>query len=219
MSRVLITGASRGIGLALTKLFLERGDRVTAVCRQATAALKSTSADIIESIDVTSAEDCQRLADEINYTVDILINNAGLLESETLGDMNFDTIRRQFEVNSIGPLQVTHVLLSKLQSGSKVIMITSRMGSMEDNGSGGYYGYRMSKAALNMAAKSLSIDLKHQEIPVVLLHPGYVQTDMTGKNGFMTPEESASHLIRRIDDTSMTNTGTFKHAEGDALPW
>jgi NAD(P)-dependent dehydrogenase (short-subunit alcohol dehydrogenase family) len=217
--RILITGASRGIGLALTRNYLSLGDRVTAVCRKANDELRNSGAEIIEGIDVTNPENCSALAEKIDGKIDILINNAGLLESETLNSMNFETVKQQFLVNSIGPLQITHSLLNNLDEGSKVIMITSRMGSVDDNTSGGYYGYRMSKAALNMAGKSLANDLKHRNIAVVLLHPGFVQTDMTGYSGFISPEESAALLTQRIEETSMSNSGTFRHAEGQELPW
>ena len=150
--------------------------------------------------------------------IDILNNNAGMLTRETLDDMNFDRMRAQYEVNALGPLRVTLALLPNLHSGSKVAILTSRVGSVGDNSSGGNYGYRMSKAAANMAGKNLAIELKDRGIAVGLLHPGLVATDMTGHMGVST-EHAAAGLIRRIDKLSLKNSGTFWHAEGEKLPW
>ena len=217
---VLITGASRGIGLSLCKQFDQRGDRVIAVCRKSTDELKSLGVKIIENIDVTSSDDCHRLQESMSdEKLDILINNAGLLESESLENLNFENINRQFEVNALAPLRVTHSLLDRLNAGSKVVMITSRMGSIDDNTSGRFYGYRMSKAALNMAGVSLANDLRHRYIAVALLHPGLVSTRMTGFNGQISPDESAAMLVERIDELSIENSGSFWHANGQQLPW
>ena len=221
MSRlILITGASRGIGLELCRQYHDNGHRVIAVCRQSTDTLKELGVKIIENIDVTSAEDCHRLHDTLNDEyVDILINNAGLLHSETINDLDFENIQQQFEVNAMAPLRITGSLLNKLRSGSKVIMITSRMGSMDDNTSGGYYGYRMSKAALNMAGVSLANDLRPRKIAVGLIHPGFVSTRMTGYGGLIDPPESARNIINSIDKVTIENSGVFLHAEGQELPW
>ena len=221
MSRlILITGASRGIGLELSRQYHDNGDRVIAVCRQSTDTLRELGVKIIENIDVTSAEDCHRLHDTLNDEyVDILINNAGLLHSETIQDLDFEQIQQQFEVNAMAPLRITGSLLDKLRAGSKVIMISSRMGSMDDNTSGGYYGYRMSKAALNMAGVSLANDLRSREIAVGLIHPGFVSTRMTGYGGLIDPPESAKNIIDSIETVEIENSGVFLHAEGSELPW
>lgn len=221
MSRlILITGASRGIGLELCRQYHENGDRVIATCRQSTDELKELGVKIIENIDVTSVEDCHRLHDTLNDEfLDILINNAGILHSETLNNLDFEHIQEQFEVNAMAPLRITGSLLDKLRAGSKVIMITSRMGSMDDNTSGGYYGYRMSKAALNMAGVSLANDLKHRKISVGLIHPGFVSTRMTGYGGLIESPESAKNIIESIEKVSLENSGIFLHAEGQELPW
>lgn len=221
MSRiVLITGASRGIGLELCRQYHDKGDRVIAVCRQSTDTLRELGVKIIENVDVTSAEDCHSLHDALHDEyVDILINNAGVLHSETLNSLDFENIMQQFQVNAVAPLRITSSLLDKLRAGSKVIMITSRMGSIEDNTSGGYYGYRMSKAALNMAGMSLANDLRQRKIAVGLIHPGFVSTRMTGYGGLIEPNESASNIIESIDRVSMENSGIFLHAEGQELPW
>ena len=140
--------------------------------------------------------------------------------STTLKDFDPESLRRQFEVNAIGPLRVTHALMDHLLPGAKVILMTSRMGSIDDNSSGGSYGYRMSKVALCMAGKSLAIDLKSQGIAVALLHPGLVRTRMTGFTAQgVTPEESVDGLLARIDNLNLENSGTFWHANGEILPW
>lgn len=150
----------------------------------------------------------------------MLINNAAIALRVTLEDLNFDSIREQFEVNALGALRVTHTLLPHLKAGAKVVMMTSRMGSIEDNTSGGSYGYRMSKVALSMAGKSLSHDLKPLGIAIAILHPGLVQTRMTNFNtSGITPEASVKGLLAQIDRLTLDNTGTFWHSNGEVLPW
>lgn len=217
---VVITGANRGIGLAFAKQYKAAGAEVTAVCRQASEVLKSLNVNIIEGIDVTAldalAELQARLGDK---KIDILINNAGLLTRESLEAAPSDDIKIQFEVNALAPLQVTLHLMHLLHKGSKVALITSRMGSMADNGSGGFYGYRMSKAALNAAGVSLAQDLKEKGIAVGILHPGYVQTDMVNNQGDISADTAAERLRSRIDELSIDTSGQFKHSNGDDLPW
>ena len=129
-------------------------------------------------------------------------------------------MRKQFEVNALGTLRVTNALLPNLSSGSKVIIMTSRMGSIGDNTSGGSYGYRMSKAALSMAGKSLSHDLKPQGIAVAILHPGLVKTRMTGfTDSGITTEQAVTGLLERIEELNLKNTGSFWHSNGEILPW
>ncbi len=219
MSTVLVTGGNRGIGLELCRQLSARGDHVIAACRASSKALNDTGAEIHDHFEVTDDASVKRFAQALNgKTIDVLINCAGILTRETLDDLNLDRIRKQFEVNALGPLRVTAALLPNLRNGSKVAIITSRMGSIEDNTSGSRYGYRMSKAAVNMAGRSLAWDLKDKGIAVVLLHPGMVATEMTGRQG-ISPEEAASGLIERIDDLDLEKTGTFWHQNGEALPW
>jgi len=215
---VVVTGANRGIGLAMVNQYLAQGHRVFALCRQASAALQASKANIIEGIDVSNAESLASLPAQVG-DVDILINNAGILESETLGAIDFDTVARQFDVNAMGPLRTTEALLGQLKSGAKVALITSRMGSVSDNGSGGYYGYRMSKAALNAAGMSLAQDLTPKGVAVAILHPGFVQTDMVNNAGDISADTAAERLIERIKGLNMDNTGTFWHSNGNVLPW
>jgi NAD(P)-dependent dehydrogenase (short-subunit alcohol dehydrogenase family) len=155
-----------------------------------------------------------------NRPIDLLINNAGiLLSNDHLGEIDVVGLHKHFEVNAVAPLLVTQALRSQLARGSKVALITSRMGSIDDNGSGAYYGYRMSKAALNMAGKSLAVDLKAQGVSVVILHPGMVSTDMIGNQGNIEPPEAAQGLLTQIDKLTPQTTGTFWHANGTSLPW
>jgi len=219
LNKILITGANRGIGLELCRQLLDRGDEVIAVCRHAGSQLNKLNLRVIEGIDVSDDHAIQALqASDGLEGLDWLINNAGILSVEGLDDLNFKAMERQFRVNTLGPLRVTAALLTKLGAGSKVGIITSRMGSISDNTSGGYYGYRMSKAAVNMAGMSLARDLQTRNIAVGLLHPGMVATDMTGGRG-VTPQHSASGLIQRMDALDMSQSGSFWHAEGGQLPW
>lgn len=217
---VVVTGANRGIGLSFVKRYLERGDTVYAACRQASDALADSGAHIVDGVDVSSEEGVARLAKALEgVSVDLLINNAGILRDESLGSLNPETIRAQFETNALGPLLVTEALSERLSEGGKVALITSRMGSIADNTSGGRYGYRMSKAALNAAGKSLSEDLKGRGVAVAVLHPGLVGTEMIGGHGDLTPEEAARRLVQRIDELTLETTGTFWHSNGNVLPW
>lgn len=217
---VLITGGNRGIGLALVKDYLQRGDHVIALCRKASDGLRETDAEVIEAIDVTDSSSLNAVAQRLSgRTIDILINNAGILNSESLGGIAYDDVLKQFEVNAIGPLRVTEALRDNLKKNSKVALITSRMGSVSDNTSGGYYGYRMSKAALNAAGKSLANDLKEHGIAVALLHPGFVQTEMVNNAGDISAETAAERLAQRIDGLTLENSGSFWHSNGEILPW
>ncbi|MBD1997547.1 SDR family oxidoreductase [Leptolyngbya sp. FACHB-541] len=221
MATYLITGANRGIGYEYCRQLQARGDRVIAICRNASEELQQLGVQVEEEIDITSDESVAGLRTRLGDTaIDVLINNAGIIKRVTLENLDFNSIREQFEVNALGALRVTSVLLPLLKSGSKIILMTSRMGSIEDNTSGSSYGYRMSKVALSMAGKSLSHDLKPRGIAVAILHPGLVQTRMTNfTTGGITPEESVKGLLRRIDELTLENTGTFWHANGEVLPW
>lgn len=221
MVTYLITGASRGIGYEYCHQLQERGDTVIAVCRTASEELQALGVQVEADIDITSDASVADLRHRLKGTaIDVLINNAGILQRVTLENLNFDSIREQFEVNALGALRVTHALLPNLKTGSKLVLMTSRMGSIGDNTSGGSYGYRMSKVALSMAGKSLAHDLKERGIAVAILHPGLVQTHMTNFTpGGITPQESVKGLLARIDELTLENTGTFWHSNGDILPW
>jgi len=219
MAVVLITGANRGIGLEMARQYSVRGDQVIAACRLSNPALDELGVRVIDGIDVTSDESVARLVKELDGVhIDRLVNNAGILERNALDDFDAASVERQFRVNAVAPLRITTAMLPLLSNGSGVFIITSRMGSVDDNTSGGAYGYRMSKAAVNMAGKSLSVDLKESGIGVFLLHPGWVSTEMTGNTGIGV-EQSAAGLIDRMDNLDISQTGTFWHQEGYLLPW
>lgn len=220
METVVITGANRGIGLEFVKRYTAKGDKVIALCRNTSDELSQTSAKIIDKVDVGSPECLERtLATLSDVKINLLINNAGVLANETLEHMSAATLEYQFRVNAMGPLLVTQMLRQQLVRGAKVALITSRMGSVTDNTSGGRYGYRMSKAALNIAGVSLAHDLKEQEVAVALLHPGYVQTDMVNNSGDISAAVAVERLMQRIDELTLNNTGTFWHSNGEVLPW
>ena len=221
MAMALVTGANRGIGLELCRQLLGRGDEVIAAVRQSSPELEALPGVRIEApVDVGSEAGLQALRGRLGgLSIDVLINNAGVLSRESLEDLDFDAIRRQFEVNALGPLRVTASLLSQLSAGSKIAIITSRMGSIADNSSGARYGYRMSKAAVNMAGMSLARDLAPRGIAVAILHPGFVRTDMTHHQGLIDPPEAVAGLLARIDGLGMANSGTFWHSNGEVLPW
>lgn len=217
---IVITGANRGIGLAFATIYQQRGDNVFAICRASSAALDALSVNVLEGIDVADEDSVAILASALADTsIDILINNAGILRDEQLGAISNQSIREQFEINALAPLRIVDGLLGSLTAGSKVALITSRMGSIADNGSGGRYGYRMSKAALNAAGMSLAVDLRTRQIPVGIYHPGYVQTDMVGNRGDIPASEAASRIVGLIDSLSLAETGVFRHSDGQVLPW
>ena len=219
MATILITGANRGIGLELARQFAARGEDVIGVCRRPSAELEALHVEVITGVEVTSQDSVQALAETLaQRPIDRLVNNAGILERNALGNLDWASMERQFRVNALAPLRVTEALRSNLVTGSNVFIITSRMGSIDDNTSGGSYGYRMSKAAVNMAGKSLSVDLKDAGIGVFLLHPGWVSTEMTDGTGIPV-QESAAGLIERMDTLDIGQTGTFWHQEGYELPW
>lgn len=222
MKTALITGGNRGIGLELARQFSDRGYRVIVACRSASPELKALDVQIEPDVDVTSGASLAQLAERLRGTrLDLLINNAGLLRSSSLAEIEeeIDDWRAQFEVNSLAPIRVTSALRNHLNEGAKVIIITSRMGSISDNTSGGQYAYRMSKAAVNIAGVSLAHEFKKRQIAVGLLHPGYVRTGMTGNTGHIDPDEAAAGLIERIEELTLDNTGSFRHANGEHLPW
>lgn len=219
MAKVLVTGSNRGIGLELCRQLRDRGDQVVGVCRSPSDGLTALGIHIIEGIDVSDGQCVGSLAKTLEgEPIDVLINNAGVLRHDRLDSVDYDIMLEQYRVNTLGPLRVTRALLPNLHEGSKVAIVSSRVGSIEDNSSGNNYGYRVSKAAVNMVGRNLSHDLAGRRIAVALLHPGLVATDMTGGTG-ISPVEAANGLIARIDELSLDNSGGFWHAEGYPLPW
>jgi NAD(P)-dependent dehydrogenase (short-subunit alcohol dehydrogenase family) len=221
MGLSVVTGANRGIGLALTQLLSERGGGVLGACRAPSSALEALGVEVATGVDVATEAGASALVAAVgDRTVDLLINNAGILVwGDRLDALNDESIRQQFEVNALGPLRITAALRPRLAHGSKVALITSRMGSIEDNTSGGYYGYRMSKAALNMVGKSLAVDLRDAGVAVAILHPGMVRTDMVQGHGQVEPLDAARGLLARIDALTLESSGGFWHANGERLPW
>ena len=219
MATVLITGCNRGIGLQLASQLNARGDTVIGVCRRASDELAGLGIRLIEGIDVADGDSIRQLKAELADTkIDVLINNAGVLIRDDFGALDYDSMMLQYQINTLGPLRVTEALRDNLGKGSKLAIVSSRVGSIEDNGSGHYYGYRASKTAVNQIGTNLMHELKPDGIAVALLHPGLVATDMTGGQG-ISPADSAAGLIQRIDELNMENTGGFWHAEGYPLPW
>ena len=223
MAICVVTGANRGIGLELCRQLAARGDHVIAACRRTSPELDGLGVEVVTGVDVGNSESLQLLTTAVgDRNIDLLVNNAGILrrdELESIDDDAIDAMVEQFRVNSIGPILVTRALAANMSAGSKVGIVTSRMGSITDNGSGGFYGYRMSKAAVNIAGKSLSVDLGKKGISVFLLPPGYVQTDMTSEQADVVPAVSVKGLLERLDELGTRETGTFWHAQGEPLPW
>ncbi len=219
MNTFVVTGANRGIGLEICRRLQQRGDHVIAVCRSTSHELEALDLQTVSDIDVATSAGVATLAAALaGQSIDVLINNAGILRRDDLETLDYESMVEQYQINSLGPLRVTRALLSNLQKGSKVAIITSRVGSIEDNASGDNYGYRMSKAAANMAGVNLHHDLAPRGVSVILLHPGYVATDMTSGNGIPSGE-AARGLIERVDALDAASSGTFWHAEGHRLPW
>ncbi len=222
---VLITGANRGIGLELARLYASQDCEVIAVCRESSDEIEELADQVLSGLDLTDNQATDVILQLLDVTlgkggkIDVLINNAGVFKNETLQDLDLDTVRLQFEVNAITPLKITQALMPYLKEGSKVANITSRMGSVEDNGSGAYYGYRASKAALNAFGKSLAIDLKPKGVSVAMVHPGFVQTRMVGFSGDISPVQAATGIADRIEELTLKNSGGFWHSNGEVLPW
>ena len=223
MSTALITGAAGGIGRELARQLAARGTTVIAACRKPSAELAQLPVRVEAGIDLATDAGCAALAARVRGApLDLVIHNAGVLSEESIDSMDdaaVARIRHQFEVNALAPLRLTALLAAQLARGAKLVLITSRMGSIADNTSGGYYGYRMSKAALNAAGRSLAHDLAPRGVAVALLHPGFVQTPMTGGRGDVDAATAASNLLARIDELTPATSGDFRHANGSPLPW
>ncbi len=226
MPTLLITGANRGIGLEFTRLFASDGWRVHACCRHPEKAgdLKALNGDIeLHRLDVTNGLQVSSLARQLaGEGIDILLNNAGAYGPRSgFGETDFDSWQPVFEVNSFAPLRmaerfVEHVVASDLK---QIVNISSQMGSMARNASGGAYIYRASKAALNSLCKSLALDLAAQGITVVMFHPGWVRTDMGGKEADISAAESAVGMRKVIAGLTAADNGRFFNYDGEQIPW
>jgi NAD(P)-dependent dehydrogenase (short-subunit alcohol dehydrogenase family) len=220
----VITAANRGLGLEFARQLAARGERVIATAREPETATALNKLDVqVEQLDVTDPDSVARFGDTLAAEpVDVLINNAGVgVRSRSLERVDFDDMLHFFDVNAVGPLRVTRALLPGLRAGSgkKIVNITSRMGSIDDNTSGGAYEYRASKAALNMVTRSLALDYAGEGFVCVVLHPGWVQTDMGGSGAPVKPEDSISGMLRIIGRLSPEYNGEFLDFTGASLPW
>ncbi|HIB65725.1 MAG TPA: SDR family oxidoreductase [Phycisphaerales bacterium] len=211
---IVVNGANRGIGLEFCRQARQRGHRVTALCRNSSEELETLQVDVVEGVEVTSPPPLEQVRE-----IDWLILNAGIWADESLENFNFETLKEQFEVNSLGPMRMFFALCHGLHRGSKIGIISSLMGSVAENSSGGRYGYRASKAALNCMGVSLAHDLKSEGIPVALFHPGYVATDMTSFKGTISPKESVEGLFSLMEKLELESSGTFWNYRGEVVPW
>jgi len=226
MSTVLVVGADRGIAHAICRQLRERGDTVIAACMVGNDELAAAGVTIEGSVDVTSQPSIEALAAKLTtrgVKLDVLFHVAGVLGLDELGSIDYEDVRRQFEINTIGPLRTVEALRDLLHDGSKVGIVTSRVGSLSDNSSGGMYAYRISKAAANMVGLNLHHDLSKLGISVLMLHPGMVATDLTkdfpGEHAYITPDQAAAGLISNMDQLTPENSGRFQHSNGTYLPW
>lgn len=228
METVVITGANRGIGLALVKRFLQENTQVIATCRDPAEAkelqaLSSNQHLRIYPLIVNDAQSLAHFAEELDgRPIDILINNAGVLggEKQSLNDMDYTAWAEAFEVNTIAPFRIIAALAENLQHSRqpRIINVSSQMGALTSQ-STGHHAYRSSKAALNKVTQVLALELDSQGIIVCCVHPGWVQTDMGGVDAQLTPQESASGLFNLISSLSMQQSGKFITWEGEELAW
>jgi 2-glutathionyl-2-methylbut-3-en-1-ol dehydrogenase len=226
MSTAVVIGADRGIAHEISRQLHERGDTVIAACMVGNEALASAGVTVEGGVDVTSQESIDafaaRLAEQ-GVKIDVLFHVAGVMWLDELGSINYDDFRKQMEINTIGPLRTVEALSDLLHDGSRVGVLTSRVGSLSDNTSGGMYAYRISKAAANMVVLNLHHDLSKRGVSVLALHPGMVATDLTkdypGDHVYIQPDEAAAGLIKNVDELTAETSGRFQHSNGTFLDW
>jgi NAD(P)-dependent dehydrogenase (short-subunit alcohol dehydrogenase family) len=228
---VLVTGANRGLGLEFVRQYVAAGWRVFAACRRPNGAkeLQGVAAESggrlrILEMDVTDSASVRAAAAELKgETIDLLINNAGVggPPGQRLGGLDYDAWARVMDANTMGPMRVSEAFLENIaQSRQKrIVTITSGMGSIEDNTSGGRYAYRSSKAAVNMVIRSLAVDTAARGITCIVMNPGWVRTDMGGEGGKLSPEESIKAMRSVIATLKPEDTGKFLNFTGNAFPW
>jgi len=220
--KAVIIGANRGIGLGLVRKYLQQNWEVWAVSRSLSTELEESTESrlhVISGIDVSIEADRTSLVEQLPNEIDQLIHNAGILRRDSLAHLDESSILEQLIINAVSPLQTIQKLSPLVRTGGKIGIMSSRMGSIADNTSGSMYGYRMSKAAVNMAGMGLAQDLRSDGIAVFLLHPGYVQTDMTGGRGYITVQQSVEGLYQRMQELQFEQTGSFWHTDGTKLTW
>ena len=221
---VLITGANRGIGLELARQYAAAGWRVIGTARKPDAAseLRELDASIVQ-LDVTDASSVERMAQDLTGTpIDLLINNAGIQPLMwTLEEVDFDDFERALAVNTVGPVRVTRALLPHLRAGTlrRIVNVTTNLSSIAENTEGGFYGYRESKAALNMFTKSLAADLGEEGFVCIVLHPGWVKTDLGGPQAPLAVGDSVRGMIDVIERLSPADNGTFWTHAGEQMAW
>ena len=225
MKNILITGANRGIGLKFAEV-LSANNNIYATARDITNAddLKKFDNTELLELDLLNKDSIKSFCSELkDIPLDMIINNAGIFQDEQMEETILDPELwlDEIMINAIGPVVLSQKLKENIMSGNdkKIIFISSQMGSIDDNYSGGYYFYRTSKSALNSAAKSLSIDWKADDISVLMLHPGWVRTDMGGSNAKLDIDTSVSKMLDVINSLDMGKTGTFLNYEGKKLEW
>ena len=228
--RIVVTGANRGIGLEFVRQLLARGDEVVATSRKPndSAELRALERQYpgrlrLLPLEVTDEASVAAFAKELGpQGVDVLVNNAGVYgEREDFEHLDFAEMRRSYDVNALGPLRITRALLPQLRAGGakKLAHVTSKMGSISDNTTGGSYGYRMSKVALNMASRTLAVDLRGDGITSIVINPGWVQTDMGGGGAPTPADESVKGMIEVIDRVTLRDSGEFYDYRGPTIPW
>ena len=216
----LVIGANRGIGFEIAKQLREKGHDVVATYRQSAGSLQELDAEAIGGVDIADDKGVQHLCSALEgRELKNIFIVSGILRRDSLDAPAYEDVLAQLVVNAVGPLRAAQALYPQMPEGGRLAILTSRMGSIADNTSGGMYGYRMSKAAVNAAGASLAQDLKGKGISVGLFHPGYVRTEMTGGNGHIDADESARLLIERLYELTLENSGSFWHASGEQLPW
>ena len=223
MKSIVITGANRGIGLELAKQFLADGDRVFATYRNDLGGLSDihTNNLTVHKMDVRDSDGIQNLVDLIDGDIDVLVNNAGISDGrwQSISEIDMEHALEVIEVNSIAPLLVTQKFQNKMKSGSKLVMMSSLMGSISDCMSGKSYAYRASKTALNMFSIAMKNELESQGISILIMHPGWVETDMGGPNAPLSVEESVNGIMARINEQTLAMTGRYVQFDGTPIEW
>ena len=223
MKTVIITGANRGIGLELTKQFLRQNSKVYATYREEFENLSKIENDnlILHKLDVRNADEIDELVSLVNGGVDVLINNAGIADGrwQSISEIDMAQALEVINVNSIAPVRVTQKFQDKMKQGSTIVMMSSLMGSISDCHSGRSYAYRASKTALNMFSIAMKNELLDQDISILIIHPGWVETDMGGPNAPLSVSESVKGIIQRIEEQNIGQSGRYVQYDGTPIEW